>query len=299
MSTLMNFISSLMPHIKKTSVQKDLEATIKELGEFSIPMSREMANQFVVVKFKSDFYDLFKAKVEDYVKFEKKSDNLWLNLTTALTLVQANAQELKSLVDDYMQEDMIADGLSARAAHMLRLAGAMSFVSAYTTEVCNYILLQEAVTLGDSDDSAPVQAKYIRDNIDKYARLLADVAIPAKDFKTLVSDIPEVFLNPKSRSTVAAMFSPKQLDPFKNMSGMSNWIGSPVYSIRMAWETWQAERFHAAKERKSMLELRLIHLQNRQHNETNPRIQKEIEGLEKRIRMYEQKIRKSEEAAGL
>lgn len=295
MPSISNFITTLIPHIKKPTVQKDLDATIKELSEYSIPMAKEMSNQYKLAPFKSTFYKVFVSHVNNHVKFEKKSDNIWFNISTALLNVQANAEKLRSMIDNYLQEDTLRDGITAKSANYLRMAGAMSFVSAYVTEVSDYILAQEAVVFGDTDETAPAQAKYLTDNAEKFARLLADTSIPTKDFEIIFSDIPDVYLQAKNQDAVAGMFTAKQLDPFNSLAG-SGWIGSPVYTIRMMWETFQAERYHAAKDRKAMLELRLIHLQNRQHDESNPRIQREIEGLQARIQKYDQKIRRVEES---
>lgn len=296
MSALFNFVKSLNPRIRKSDAQSEIETTIKELREYTLPMARTLSEQHKVVPFKSSFYKVFEANVYDHVKFSNKGTNLWLNISGALNNVLENAEVTKKLIDDVLQEDTLRDGVTARVAHVLRFAGALSFVSRYITEVADYILSQEAVALGDEDSTAPAQAKYLKDNIEKFARLLADTSIPPKDFQRMMADIPDAYVSEKDASTVMSMFTSKQLDPFTKMAGMSNWINSPVFVIRMMWETYQAERYHAAKDRKAMLELRLIHLQNRQQNENNPRLQREIEGLEARIRKYEQKIRKIEES---
>lgn len=296
MSALFNFVKSLNPRIRKSDAQSEIETTIKELREYTLPMARTLSEQHKVVPFKSSFYKVFEANVYDHVKFSNKGTNLWLNISGALNNVLENAEVTKKLINDVLQEDTLRDGVTARVAHVLRFAGALSFVSRYITEVADYILSQEAVALGDEDSTAPAQAKYLKDNIEKFARLLADTSIPPKDFQRMMADIPDAYVSEKDASTVMSMFTSKQLDPFTKMAGMSNWINSPVFVIRMMWETYQAERYHAAKDRKAMLELRLIHLQNRQQNENNPRLQREIEGLEARIRKYEQKIRKIEES---
>ena len=296
MSSIFKFINLMSPRIRKAEVQKDLEASIQELAEFAIPMARDLAEQAKVAPFKSKFFNSFASIIYDHVKFERKSQNAWLDISSALSNVQANAESLLKSVNEMLQEDTLKDGVTARGAHLLRVAGAISFVSRFTTEVTDYVLEQEAVSLGDEDSIAPAQAKYLATNVEKYAKLLADVSIPVKEFEKLFNDLPDVFLSEKTESLVTSMFTLKQLDPFSKMAGMSGWINSPIYIGRMMWETYQAERFHAAKDRKAILELRLIHLQNKQHNENNPRLQKEIEGLEARIRKYEQKIRKVEES---
>lgn len=296
MSGILNFISGLLPRIEKSTIQKDIETTVKELRDYTLPMVNELSNQYKLVPFKSEFYNTLQSHVYDQVKFAKKSPNLWLDLSNALTNTLSNASVLEDLIKNYLQEDTLRDGITARAAHVLRMVSAMSFVSTYVLEAADFALIQEAVKLGDDDTVAPKQAEYIKNNMEKFARTLADVSIPTNEFNKLMQDIPDVFLSDKNASAVGAMFTAKQIDPFSKLSAMSNWTGSPIFTIRLAWETYQAERYYAAKDRKSVLELRLIHLQNKQAGENNPRLEKEIEGLEARIRKYEQKIRKIEES---
>lgn len=294
MQALLNFIDRLNPRIQKPTVQKDMEATIKELNGFAIPMVKSMGDQAKVVPFKSEFHKVFESQVRNYVKFERKNDNIWINLHEAMANVSTNANELKRLIDDVLQEDTLRDGINARAAHMLRMAGAFSFVSSFTLELTDYVLKQEAVKLGDADDTPPAQAKHMAASLERYAAVLSECAMPPKVFAKMFADLPEVFVSSKNASSVAAMFTPKQVDPFSTIGRVSNWASSPVFMLRMLWETYQAERYHAAKDRKAMLELRLLHLQNKLDNNPSPRLQKEIEGLESRINKYDKKIREIE-----
>lgn len=294
MTALIDFIKNLNPRIKKTTVERDLESTLKELASFTMPMVKSMADTTSASPLKSEWFDIFDSHVRDGLKTARKSSNIWLDIYAALVNVQANGEFLTKCVNDYMQEDTLRDGITARASQMVRLVGAMSFVTTYTAEVCDYTLAQEAVKMGDEDATPPAQAKHMRDDLGKYVRLLQDVSMAPKEFQTLFNDIPEIYLSTQNMATVSALFTPKQLDPFVNIKAADGWNGSPVYSLRLMWETWSAERFHAMKERKAMMELRLIHLQNKLEGSPNPRLESEIEGLQARINKYDRKIREVE-----
>lgn len=294
MSTLLNFIKKLNMRIEKPVVMKDTEATLKELQTMVVPMLKEMSEQAKIAPFKSKYFNNLSSHVYAYVKFARKSNNFWLDLGQAFSNVSANCDELHRLVEEYLAQDTLRDAISARGANLVRMAGVMSFVSSYATAAMDFAVQQESVALGNSDETPPAQYKYMFDEIEKFSRLLADVSIDPKQFKTLFTDIPEVYLSADNMASAAAMFAEKELDPFSNLRGVSNWVGSPIYSIRLAYETWQADRFHAAKDRKKMLELRLIHLQNQLEKSPNPRLEKEIEGLQARINKYDRKFREIE-----
>lgn len=291
MSTLTDFISKLSMRIQKPAVKKDLEATIKELNEYTLPMASEMAKQYSVVPFSSDYANAFSSQIRDQVKFAGRSENIWQNLSDALVRVQANAVTLEKLVNEYLQEDTLRDGITARAAQLLRMAGVISFISSYTLEAADFTLSEEAAKLGGESNTAPAQRKHMMDSLLRYARSLADASIDPKKFEKMFDDIPSVYVSTGNESQIASMFSARSLDPFSNVGMISGWTGSPIYNIRMSWETYWAERHHSNKDRRAQLALRLIHLQNMQNKEQNPRIEKEIEGLEARIRRYDQKIR--------
>lgn len=294
MSTLIEFIKSLSPRTNKSTVEKDLDSTLKELSTIAMPMVKSMADTTIASPLKSEWVGVFESHIRAQLKFSKKSSNIWLDLYAALVNVQSNAEYLRKAVDDYLQEDTLRDGITGRAAHIIRLAGAVSFITTYTAEVCDYSLAQEAVTLGDAESTPPAQAKYIRGSLEKYVRLLMDMSLPPKEFEKLFTSVPDMFLSEGNMATVAAMFTPKEIDPFRNLQTATNFTGSPIYMARLMWETWQADRFHAMKERKAMMELRLIHLQNKQAGSDNPRLQAEIEGLQARINKYDRRIREVE-----
>lgn len=296
MSSLISFIKSLNPRIQKPVVLKDIDAVIKELRDVAIPMTRDLSVSYQASPFRSKWYDVFENNVRAEVKFAKKSNNFWTDLNAALQLTLINAQALRKFTEDYLQEDTLRDGITAKATNIVRMVSAMSFVSGFVIDAADYTLVQEAVALGQEDSTPPAQAEYINRNIQKFAQVLADTCIDPKKFESLFGDIPDVYVSDKNASVIASMFSNRQLDPFPNMSVMTNWTGSPIYSARLVWETWMADRYHASKDRKAMLELRLIHLENLHANSPNPRLEREIEGLQARIRKYDKKIREIEDS---
>lgn len=299
MNSLIDFVKALAPHIKKSTISRDLSATIKELESFTIPMVSQLATQAKVSPFKSNFHTVLESHIRDQVKFERKTNNLWLDIGTALDNVLINARHIEKCVEEVMEEEATRDGLNAHMANLLRAAGAVSFVSSYCLNLIDYAVVQESVQAGDVDETPPAIKEHIMKNISKFAMALSDTSVAPRDFAKIFDDVPRVQLHQSALSAVTAMFRPKQLDPFAKLGGVSNWASSPIFQLRMLWETYQAERYHAAKDRKAMLELRLLHLKNRLENNPSPRLQREIEGLEIRIKKYDRKIRDVEASVGL
>lgn len=290
-STLFDFIKTLDPRIQKASVIKDMDAIISEMGSYVLPMVKSMADTSTSAPLNSEWFQVFESNIQTGLKTPKRSTNCWLDLYSALLNVQANATQLRTSIEARLQEDTLRDGITAVASNMIRMVAAMSFVCSYTSEACDYLIAQESVHLGDSDDTPPAQARYIRSNIEKYVTILKDISIDPKEFAKRFDVIPDVYISEKNRANLSSLYAAKDIDPFANLNLASGWSGGIIYNMRLMWESYHAERFHAMKERKAILELRLLHLNNQRAGSSNPRLQKEIEGLQSRINKYDRKIR--------
>lgn len=72
------------------------------------------------------------------------------------------------------------------------------------------------------------------------------------------------------------------VDLFANLP--QGFVGSPIYSIRLIFAQWEADRYRGLKDRKKMMELRLLHLTLLKENgNTDVDVEKEIIYLQKRV----------------
>jgi hypothetical protein len=58
---------------------------------------------------------------------------------------------------------------------------------------------------------------------------------------------------------------------------------NPIYHLRSILAEWQAKRYKYNKERKALLELRLLQLNMKNSNTSDPKVQKEIEYIQSRV----------------
>jgi hypothetical protein len=87
-------------------------------------------------------------------------------------------------------------------------------------------------------------------------------------------------------------------DPMES-AGLSGFVGSAIYAIRLPIAQWQNDRYEAAKSKKQQLELRLLYLQMQSKQKHDPAIEKEIAVVQDRIDGLEYKLRKTEEDLGI
>lgn len=292
MSSLIDFIKSLIGRTEKSTLQKDIENVIKELEGYTLPQVSAAAEYSRVNPFECPFYEVFSSHLHGMLRI-RGSVNPFLALGEALDVCIINARFLKDVIDAEFQTDTLRDGMSARAGILIRSTESLAFISEYSMKVTDYLLQREIeyVTKEADEDLAPATVAYIEDNMDRFMHLLFDMSVDPKDFKTMIDNVPAVVVNTSNISKVEALYSKSSLDPFKNGQAMNGFVGNPIYHVRMMIVAYEAKRLQNAKDRKKSLELRMIHLKNVKNDNPNPAVEREIEGLQKRIDEYDRFIR--------
>jgi len=293
---IFDFIKSLSTRIEKNTLLDDVDTSIREINNFTLPALQTLAEVEKLTPFTNEFAKKAENGLYSAIKFSRKGGNWVLDLHAMISNVGMNLQSLRKIADDALEQDTLKDAITARGAHVIRAASAMSFLSRYAFEMSDFIMAQEVSSVGkEAADIPPAQVEYMNKKLDEFFRLLADYSIPNKDFMKIFGDLPSIYLD-KDGEKANSMFSRIVLDPFKNSMSMSGFRGNPIYHLRLLWTEWEAKRYHAAKERQVILNLRLIHLRNLQADQPNIRIEREIEGVQKRLDNLDRWIRDVEQS---
>lgn len=292
MANIIDFIKSLVGRTEKSTLQKDIENVVRELESYTIPQVAAAAEYSRVNPFECQFYEVFSSHLHGMLRI-RGSVNPFLALGEALQVAVVNARYVKTVVDSEFQTDAIREGMSARAGILIRCTESLAFVSEYSMRVTDYLMQREIeyVTKEEDTDLAPAQVQYIENNMDRFMHVLFDMSVEPQDFKAMIEAVPAVVVNENNLSKVSTMYGAKTLDPFKNSEAMNGFVGNPIYHVRMAMVAYEAKRLQNAKDRKKALELRMLHLRNMKNNSPNPALEREIEGVQKRIDEYDRFIR--------
>jgi hypothetical protein len=295
---IVDFISILLPRFNKSTIMDDVRITQKELSDGSIPAYTEAALYFKSNKFKSD-----KAKDLNnifYRNFDKKTTekNFVLEITKALPNVLANLNIVNEKLEDTLEADVIKDGMSAVKTILVRAADQISFISRHSVNLLTLVYAEETNVLHDegAPDSfqlTPMQIKTINKDLPTFASLLAVYSEKPEEFAKKLLAVPDIIVNSKNYSTVSSAFKESDIDPFGTglLVGFDN---NPIYRIRMLYAEWQADRYAAFKDKKRMLELRLLNLKNANSGKADMQVEKEIDYLQSRIDTLEYKMAKIE-----
>lgn len=293
---LSDFISSILPRLRKDEVLEDLRITAGELANVVTPAYVDANKYLKSSKFDSpEAQEAIKTFYRNY-KADRTNKNIVVEIHDRLPNLLKNLQFVSDQNDDLLERDILKDGLTAKKAILLRAAEQLSFISRYSVDFLNYLLVVETLKKdGQAERSAPIIEKKLIDNVVNFARLLAVYGKDPEDFAEVFETLPEVVVNEKTYGALAAAYSADKLDPMETLL-MSGFEANPIYHIRLVVAEWQADRYKVYKDKKRMLELRLLQLKMLDDKNPDPKIEREIEYIQNRIEGLEFKMAKMEKA---
>lgn len=302
MSTLklVSFIKSLLPHMSKEQILEDLRVTSGELDQVVIPSFQDANEFFRVNKVSSDEV---KDITEDFYQgLERgkiaKQSSIVGEVNVRLGFIKENLVYVQSQIEALLGRDVITEGLTAKKAILIRAANQLAFISRFSTDLLNYIYVQESsqvnADVAEVIELAPAVIKHVKANIKMFASLLGDYGISNDEFTKIYTKIPDVVVSAKNEAAVAGLFKQSDIDPF-NSPFVSGFTGNPIYHVRLLLAEWQASRYKAQKEKKRMLELRLLHLRLIQEKKQDPKLEAEINYIQSRVDSIQRYMRDVEQ----
>lgn len=289
---LFNYVKSLLGHLRKDDILEDLRVTkgeFENLRQTYQLFTDKEAGYTWKAKATSDltkvFYRNFKAPGT------KLTNTFVLDVSGTIPTIVQNLELIDKELEQVLGADVLNEGLTAKKAILIRACEHLSFLSRYSLDVLNYVICAESAPKDYPLDRMMSKAsvEWVESHILPYAQLMSIYARAADKFKAQMTEIPEVVLNDANASTVAAVFTNEKLDPFGSML-VQGFTGSPIYHIRLIFAEWQANRYKASKEKKQVLELRLMQLKLMMEDMQDPGLEKQIQYLQDRIDKLDRKL---------
>jgi hypothetical protein len=295
--SILSFIKQLLPRIDKSTILEDLRITKKELEDNLISSYSDAATHFKAIKLKSDpVKDIANVFYRNYsLTKSNNSVNIVSEINFKLANLSQNIDYVESELEKLLERDIIKDGLTAKKAVLIRAATELSFITRFAMDLLDYIYVKEIVAINDERnlDVSNSQENNIAKKIANFGRLLAIYGDSPKSFKNEIGEIPDVHINENNYAALTATYGEGVIDP-ANANLVTNFVHNPIYHFRLMIAEWQSNRYKAYRDKKRMLELRLLMLQSYQSNNPDAKIEKEIEYLQNRIESIEYKMAKME-----
>ncbi len=294
---LLDFIKTLIPVLNKSDVLEDIRVTKSEIESTVIPSINQASENVKIIKLKAPKNkELVNVFFRNY-SLSNSSKNILAEIALKLPVVLQNLVEVEKTFDEDTGKDIIVDGVTNKKAIMLRAIEQISFLSRFTMDLLTVLYNNEALDSGiDMEESIEVP-KIMNDRVTKniglYAILLSIYGDSKFTFDKRTADMPDVVLNETTATSVLSVYGVKNLDPI-NSPLVMGFDYNPIYHIRLVVAEWQASRYQSMKDKKKMLELRLLHLKLLEDKKSDPKIEKEISYIQSRVDSIEYNMSKME-----
>lgn len=290
-----SFVSSLLPDIERQMLNKDITRLRSELNEEIIPLYTSIAEMMQKWEFKDSFTVSMDKMFSNRVKSRFKGN--YIEVTKEI--MKRSLENLVSIEKDInrsVSTDIVRSTITYGRAQILQLLEAYEFNIRYSRLLMIYTLAVEATLMAkdrqSNVDLTNAQRTWLKDNADRYIRLMTAVDATPKEIDTALRGIPDATVDIDGTSGVEAVVGASKLDPLKLAIHASSL--NPIYHIRMAWEDWMYDRTELAKEERQLLEYQLMDLTNRKEGRSDAKVDKAIAYTQSRIDKLNFKLKKME-----
>ena len=294
-STVVEFVQSLIPRMAKDDVITDISTTIQEFETLVLPVVSSLRTEKKHIKFKAGVSKSIMASFNGHYKGKGKG-HLIDAMDEALPNIITNMKTVRDGLDSSLEADVITAGLTAEKATLLRIAEHGAFMTDYCLDVISCIISDEVEAKSDivNDNIPPIKLRKLTENAANFGILLSTYSVEPNVFKEKINTIPPVTFNAETATLIRGTYGDSSLDPF-NAIITSNFTGNPVYHLRMVWEEYQNKRFRAKADKKKMLELKVLQLKHLTEGRNDPKVESQIKYIQNRINELEYEMEKMKE----
>jgi len=296
---LVSFIKSLLPSFSKSDIESDIETSLEAVKvvdsvytDYSQIYKVAKPTDDGVKKLIKEFYKE-ESKTSHKVKLSRNQD-FPSDIITLFKNIEINGKYIADQISDSINDVIVSQALTAYKANILRTVPHFFFITKYALDFINYIYVQESVKASEEsfDKSFLLnkkQIELIEKNMWIFARLVTVYGNDHEVFKQMIADLEEVTIPKEQVEEVISSYSSDKIDIFNNLP--NSFIGSPIYSIRLIFVQWAADRHKYLMDKKRLLTLRYAHLkllQEQGHGDLNT--EKEINYLQSRLVTIDKKL---------
>lgn len=292
------YIKSLLPNFSKNRVVDDARVTYAELEGNTIPSYVEAEKLFYNWKYRSQQMKDFTTTFKRIVK-EDSQQNIIVGISRALDRILENKVYVQEKILTNFEDEVVTEGISCVKANLLRVLETVSFASNYALSFLNYVYILETAEINEESgyvrsSLSPAEIENLQARFTDFCLALNAIARKKDKFAKTIEEIPDVFLDINTGSTLIGTVGEDKLDPLlmRNFSGNTNNV---IYHLRLMIAERQIANYKKNKELKKILELRLLNLKMQIENTPDAKIEREINYTQGRIQGLEHDLRKMEE----
>jgi len=269
--------------VRREDVLKNLENTLSILNDDVIPaLDGAISNGG---KYKVLLENNLLKTISNTSGLKAKDNReLLVKIKGLLVNITKSGKDLTKVVENDLSEIVTDKTGTVRDIAIIKVVADISSLSMYTLDLIYFVL-----TNNGTDDSNYPKIKFqsVRDGVPSYS---AGLKAYAGNFANTVKDLPKV-------ATLAAKVEPSKVSMFERLVGKNGktlnlpntqgFVNNPVYHVRMWLVDREVAKYESLKDKRKLLDLKLMELKVQETGDENPK-------LRKRIEYYEDKISKAE-----
>lgn len=246
--------------------------------------------------------DRLSNNVSRSAKWNNNPIDILGNIRKALSWFVDNQKLLTDVLESGDEEVITSDGMSLKKATVVKIIDHMIFLSNFSVDFVDFVAAKEADDLRGQESKSELfikgKVKEMFLNASTFGRIAAVYATAGAKIKKDVEHMPDTSVA-NGEGGAAIIYQQATKDAERKMKSdlkviTSNFNGNPLYhlgmlivDIRVAINNWR-------KDRKQLLELRLMELRSLQENNPDPKLEKQIAYYEQKVAEYDYEIRKFE-----
>lgn len=286
-SGVFTYVKSLFHTIKKEDVVKTLDFVFNNISQDVLPTLTDvienadikLIENSKILKNLSTFADMrAKNNKEFLVKlkaiFEDFSSNYKLFATT---------------VDNELNDIVTNSATTPKDSAILKIINDIGAMNIFILDLLYIIIMDKENSVLPS-----IKVKTVEANIPDFAQSLK---FYSKDFEKIIKDIPKLSdtimnINDGKESMLSGVL--QHIGLLTLLPQTNGFINNPIYHIRMWMVDREVAKYESLKDRKKMIELRLLELKLEDKGESDAALQKQIQYYEEKINKLEYEIAKLE-----
>lgn len=290
-ANIVNYFNSMFHTVRREDVLKNLENTLSILNDEVIPALDGVISNGGNYKVLLD-NNLLKTIANTSGIKAKDNRDLLVKIKGLLVNVTKSGKDLTKVVENDLSEIVTDKTGTVRDVAIIKVVADISSLGMFTLDLLYFVLSNNGA---DESNYPKIKFQKIRDGIPSYSASLKSYA---GHFANTVKDLPKV-------ATIPAKVDPSKISMFEKLVGKSGksinlpntqgFNGNPVYSIRMWLVDREIAKYESLKEKRKLIDLKLMELKVQETGDENPALRKQIEYFEDKISKVEYEIAQIED----
>jgi len=287
LNSLLEYVRGMHHTTKKEDVQKTVSFIFNNLNDEVLPTLDNLiesknlasyvdANMVTMISRSCDF------KAKDAKDAVKKIKSGFVNINKAY-------KKVTSLIEKELSDVITDKTVTAKDAAILRMVNDLGAMNTYVLDLAYYIIMDKKIT-----DLPKFKLNMIKNNLNGFGNSFQAYG---SNFGRLIEDMHKISSNVVSINEGKESFLSLNLSKTGKTVDLpmaNGFINNPIYHIRMWMVDKEVEKYESLKDKKRLIELRLMELKLEDNNEGDPKLRKQIEYYEDKLSKIEYKIEKIE-----